>query len=641
MHFMANPQLKVEVGALPTTFQNRKTIKAVITCVENGFNVANVSFLDRDIVDIAHIAKGGALNLYVKDAKETAWYTMFKGKIRMVTESLGKSGEKVIVKCDGPGWALPECDVLNEYGNQSLNPTLASVQDIITDASEGIVPAWVNHILGDTTKDSGHNVNTDHVADVGGTIPYIYFGLKPASKCLCDLIDLEQAYMGTLAGAHWIVLPDDILLLQEIAAHDAGSVGHGWSNYICGQSTATALATLVQAGRTKKGDFHDFNFQTLDQLANYIVYYSECYNPATRDLWTENNSVDWACDVASAITDANAAGYVMAGSWSIKPYKLAAGPYSCWYPSTVDLGLNLTALGGKYCIPVLVFWFLRNANSDYLQVWLLSDTTGINAQGDLRGFFCRLKVPTDTDDGATKHPWKQYILPIGPYWYLAKANTSFASDCDPYIPGWVNWRTGDWTNIKAIMFDLNATGNPSYTWIDGMHFAGFILRGAKDGTSITANKLRTRPITDPFAKYDTLLASDDSGTAAQLAKAELLRARTEPMLGTFKTRMVRNALPGQFLHVHARPNWDESTYNINRDVRLTQIVHTIDGTLGGAISDWEVTSDLINSMTRQSYTSMNEMLKAIRPEFQDRQASGIKMRDIDITQAILEKDYFP
>lgn len=642
MHFMSHPQLKVTVGT--ATFERRKTIKAEVTWPENAFSVANVTFLDRNMVDAAHITKGAAVTLYVKDAQETSWYNLFSGKIRMLNETLDRQSERVVAKCDGAGWPLAECVVLDEYGTQSLNPTLDTLLEMITDADEGIIPAWVNHILGDTTKDSGHSINTDHVYNLGGSgIPYIYFGMKPASKCLCDLIDLDQAYEGTDAGPHWIVLPGDILLMQTIGAHDAGSVGHGWSNFICGQSAANALSTIVQAGKLKKGDFHDFNFQTLDQLANYILYYAECFYPGTRD-WCENNSVAWGSDAGAALTDVSAAGYQMVKSYSIRAANITSAPHNLWYPSTLDLDMNLNVMGGKYSVPVLTFWFMRNANSNQVEIWLLSDTTGIPAQANLKGFYCFLKIPPDADDGVNQHPWKQYTLPVGENWRYAKSNTSFQSDllAASSGQGWIDWGGGDWTNIKAIMVSLNGIGNPAYSWIDGLHFAGFILRGAKDGTSIanSAIKLRTRVINDPFAKYDTLKASDDSGTAAQLAKAELYRARTEPRIGSFKTRMIRNALPGQLMHIHARPNFLSTSYNVDANFRALQLVHRIDG-LGGATTSWEITDDVINAIVRQSYLSQNEILKAIRPEYQDRQASGIKMRDIDVTQVILEKDYFP
>lgn len=646
---MQSPQLKLEVGSVVKTFQNRKTVKASITEVENGFDAADITFLDPSSTEFSNFTKGAPLNVYVKDATETAWYTMFKGKIRQISEGLGKQGEKLILKCDGAGWPLADTVCLDEFGTQSRNDGIATAQTIINDAVHGLVPAWVNHILGDMTKSSGHNIDTTHVANVGGTIPYLYFGLKPVSKCLCDLIDLAQAYVGLSAGPHWIVWPPNLLMLQTIGAHDAGSVSAGWSNYICGQSAANTISTLTQAMRAVKGEFHEFEFDTLDELANYIVYFSQCLYPANADL-CENNVAAWDKYPAATTTlyDATAANEVQQGAYSIKTYSHLAGgwPVSAfiWYPASIDLNIDLTRLGGRYLIPVLSFWFMKDAgfySAVPLRVWLLSDTSGLATMDftNMRGFFCDLAVDTDVKD-VTHSPWKQYVVPVGPYWMYSKQTNDFVAS--GATSGWVNWRTGDWTSIKVILFDFAQNAADMFTWLDGLYFSGWILRGAKDGTSIadSAIKLRVRVINDPFAKSDTLYANDDSGTAAQFAKAELLRARTTPTLGRFKTRCVRNAIPGQLLHIHARPNQNDTAYGINRNFRLTKIVKNIDGSAGGT-SDWTVTDDVLNAISREAYTNMNTILAAIRPEFQDRQSTGTKLRDIDVTQQIIEKDYFP
>ena len=59
----------------------------------------------------------------------------------------------------------------------------------------------------------------------------------------------------------------------------------------------------------------------------------------------------------------------------------------------------------------------------------------------------------------------------------------------------------------------------------------------------------------------------------------------------------------------------------------------------GYFTDLDVTSDVTNSNANTALNSHQELQRARRPEFQDKQSTGIKMRDIDITQPILAVDY--
>lgn len=621
---MTNPQLKVEVGAALAAFTNRKTVSAKIIRLENGFDTGTIHFNDPEARDRAKFVQDDPINVYVKDASETSWYTLFKGVMRQITEGLGRDGESIEVKADGSGYGLSNCQVLEEYGSQSRNPTLDTLLEILTDGTHGVVPLWVNKILGQAANASGYNFNTDHVANIAGEIKYMYCPMKPASKVLCDLVDLMQAIKGVSAGPHWIVLPTDILLVQTIGAHDAGAAGHGWTNYINGQATATALATLIQSSKTIKGDFRDFAFQRVNQLANYILYHGAWLRPADMDKWTESNAADWICNVANTAL-ANDPANPKQGLMSIQASIIvqAVNQY-IEYPAARNLHLNLTAAGGLYSVPTFNFWMKRKANltPDWLYLLFISDVATSKW------------YETDIDMAAflpNPETWYNMTIPVGPNWRTATSTSNFSE----YYQGVGG---ADWSDINSIRFIVdNKVVNSSF-WVDGMCFAGFVLRGAKDGTSITAKKLKIKAIDDSYGKDDSLKATDDSGTLAQLAKAELYRARTEPILATCKTRMIKNALPGQLLHVHARPN-ALGTWNINKDFRVTQLVQSIFAE--GVTTDWHVTDDLINAITRESYTSMNEVLKAIRPEYQDRQSSGIKIRDLDITQTLLELDYFP
>jgi hypothetical protein len=59
----------------------------------------------------------------------------------------------------------------------------------------------------------------------------------------------------------------------------------------------------------------------------------------------------------------------------------------------------------------------------------------------------------------------------------------------------------------------------------------------------------------------------------------------------------------------------------------------------GFRSKIEVTTDVTNSHARSRYEDANKMYAAIRPEYQDRQATNQKTGDLDIRIARLEKAY--
>jgi hypothetical protein len=193
---------------------------------------------------------------------------------------------------------------------------------------------------------------------------------------------------------------------------------------------------------------------------------------------------------------------------------------------------------------------------------------------------------------------------------------------------------GDWTNVNWIGFGIVNKPVGSALYIDGVQFNGQILRGAKEAGIGAANKLKLKVITDDVGKDDSMVASDDSGIMAQLAKAELYRCKTTPLVGEIRVPYLYDLLPGQLLHIHAKKTVS-GTFNIDRDMRAVRVEHDFDSA-NGFTDRIAVTSDVINSYPRMAWTNMNQVLADARPEFQDRQASSLKMREIDVTQTILE-----
>jgi len=622
--YMPIPQLKVVVGA--TTFQADIVTRAHVIRRENGFDTATVVFSDYQSKNRATIIKGAAITISVKDNSEAAWTTVFVGVIRFVTETV--PAETITAKCDGAGYGFCETVCAQEYGVQSNNPTLDTIQLILTNATTGIVPAWVNHTFGDLAEDTGYAYVTtsggvDYVDPITGSINYLYFPYKPNNKCLNDICTVIQAIKGAAAGPHWIVTTDDKLLVTTVGSHSAASAGVGWTTYYGNSATA---ATLVQGT-----DFTTISgLETMSPEANYILYHGAWQKPGNGDAWTEDNAAAWT-GVNIAVTDSHTCkvpvagvGHSILGTVTVKSVD-----EHFYYPTTDNLHLDLDAAGGKYNVPSVNFWARRNAA---LTLGASPDLMAIDLGtnwGAAIVWSCAIDL---TKFLVNADQWYHMSIPVSQYWRTAETTSDAFREWQPAGGG------GDWTDINRISFTIVNKEVDSGLYIDGLCFAGWCLRGAKWNNPVisAANPLKLKVINDPFGKDDTLDQDITTGTIARMAYAELLRCKTTPTVGTFTTPMMKDLLPGQLVHVHARPN-SAGAHQVNMDMRESQVEH--DMSEAGFITTHSVTSDVVNSMSRQAFDSYNQVLTNVRPEFQDRQSTGIKMRELDITQKLLENVY--
>lgn len=596
--YMAIPQNRVTVDGV--SFDNF-ALTGRVARFENGFDIATVSFSDAKAANRDTIAADAAIQVQVKDASDDAYTSLLTGVVRYATETVNP--EAITVKADAAGYMLAECLVGQEYGTQSNNPTLDTLEEIVEDAGAGIVPKWVEKVL-NTAVASGYSLDTTKVDTIAGSINYLYFPFKPASKCLADICSIVQAINGAAAGPHWIVTTDagtNYLRVKLVSGTQAG-----WTKYY-GDSQANA--TLTQGV-----DFTQFTPETLSPEANYVLYHSAWLWPGNKDYATETGV--WGDDAFTS-TAYDAVTYKVGAKSLAATVDNGQVFNNFYYPDSKDLALMLDHAGGTYNIPTFNFWAQRNAtlNSQYL--WVQFNTgaaTFFAAYVDLH-----ILLP-DEDK------WQFLSFPVGPYWRNEDVGGPFLGIDDA---------GGDWNEVNYINFALVSPPTNSVLYVDGMHFAGYVLRGAYNSTLI-ADGLKTRFINDPFGKDDSLVADDVTGTIARLAYAELLRLQSTPSIGTLTTPMINNLLPGQLVHIHARPN-AAGVFQIDADYRVTQLVQRF--SVDGYFTDMVVTSDVTNSQARAAYDSLNETYKNIRPEFQDRQTTGIKMRDVDITQPILGHDY--
>jgi hypothetical protein len=610
--YMMSPRQQVTVGT--EVFTDRRCISADVTRLENGFDTATLTFFD-DYSDLypGLIDVGDSVLIQVKDANDAAWTTLFNGVLRFPILPLSSTGEVIQLKCLGSGYPLSECALAQEYGQQSRNPTLDTLQEILTDGTNGVIPKWVNKIMGGSV-DSGYSINTDNVEAITGTIPYILSPYKPVDKFLGDLSDLVTAIKAGTAGPHWIVDTDSKLRVKLVDATQSG-----WTKYYGDSQAVSAVYQGI--------DFSEFNFEPVGPEANYIVYYGQWRRPSSGDAWTENSAASWGTETGFNTTFADEATTKIVNAKSVKLiFNASDSDLDGIYPASADAAWDFSGFT-DFNTPTLNFYVAANnssANPDIF-VQLCTDTAN---------YFTFNLHDTIT---ATTAPFYHISLPIGPYYNLPSNTTENK---------WTPSGSPDWSDINFIRFYWVAPPVGGAIYVDGLHFGGAaISRVAKSqDATITSEGLKVRVITDDQGKDDSLIDGDDSGLMGKLAYAELLRLRKSSVVGSFVTPMIKDLLPGQWMNVWAKKN-AIATYNIpstsqtanNHDMRVTKLTQHIG--VDGFKTYETATNDLTNSRPRGRWEDLNKQFAAMRPEWQDRQASSIKAGAIDIRVTPLVCEY--
>lgn len=579
---------------------------------ENGFDTGTVILEDTQARNYGgKVSADDSIEIKQKDESDASWTTVLKGKIRRAEPILSNRGSFLKLECDGSGYGLFAMACGQEYGSESDNSSLDTIKEMIEDATDGIIPKWVNKVLGSATS-SGYSYTTQ-VETIAGSMRYIYSPFKPASRLINDICDVLQGVKGASAGPHWIVDTSERLLLATVGNHGSPASTY-WPTWWRSNEAGSTL--------TEGKDFANFKFEELAKEANYILYHGKVIKPLDLDAWTENNASDWSTDTYTNVTD-DASGKVGA---AIKITSQNTGgalkAIQTNYPDTLDMGLNVESMGGKYDVPIFHCWAKIDsdlyASNSSIEFGFYGGAGGTGFwNGDCQEVF-----------GAADR-WTEIIFPIGPYWDHAPR----------YIPPWLSLLIDnvDWADLDYIKFRFYANANGWDMWIDNMYISGSVLRGARPSAAYSSSDpCKTKLITDEVAKDDTMVASDDAGTIARLAYAELLRCKSTPLVGSFTIPVANDLLPGQKIHLEAKKKSDGS-FRIGKDFRVTRLVHSFSEQ--GFFTTVDVTDDLTNANPRPIPSQLNAALKAVRPEFQDRQASSIKARAIDITQDVLEKQY--
>jgi len=595
MKYMSNPQNRLTIGG---NIYSNPLNKFDVTRVENGFDSANVWLTDTKSLNYpTNFTSGKTVKIEVKDAPDTSYATIFNGKSLYGLPSFGNDGEFIQLKCVGNGYGLSRMFVAAEYGFDVQGLAYNTLGEILGDAvaDNGIIHKWVNHLKGDLAVASGYAYATTGVSGVTGGINYVNFPYKPASKCIDDLCDQITAVKAGGAGPHWIVTTDDVIHCKLLDV-SVGAPVVGWPQYYLGSA---ADATLVQGV-----DFTQHRFEKMGKEANYIVYAGDWRRPSTGDGWSENTANLWT-KTGGGSDPANEGTIKKVGNYSLKFDEEAY-----YYPTGKNADWDFS-LFGPSCIPHLRFYARRSGAVGTFAVDLLKDVTHL--------FDLNLTAKLVDQD-----KWYAFDIPIGNHWLNDETDYRWIST------------DGDWSQIDWIMF-TNDGAPGTYIYIDGLHFSSRIIRIAAQAAGYSAaDPCLMTLITDDVGKDDSLKASDDSGVMARLAYAKYLQCNNTPLVGEFTTPMLNALLPGQRLHVHAKPN-SANAYQIDSDMRVVELVHNM--TSAGYFTTSKVTDDLTNTHTRKRHDDLNKVYADMRPEFQDRQATNIKLGQLMYDVPTFTKTY--
>ena len=611
------PEFKLEIGTTPVTWTNGQGLNLLITLPENAVSNAIIIANDSEAINyLANVNNLDLLKAYLRYSDQgSAWTQVFQGEIESIQPQIDLSGEVLVATARGSGFPLVDMNVFTDYGVESGNPTIDTVQEII----DHIIDNYVEKSFGGGS--SGHSMPTlidSSSPSWNASLNYIPFPFKSAIDALKYLCDFGSAVAGpTDAGPHFYITPAGKLCVATVGSHQTPAFDSDWPTW---WNTNQAGSTLVQGI-----DFKNFTFQ--DDAKNYynhIIYAGSLLKPGIGD-YCENNSADWDMSATGAgpptatASDEGPSTIYKVGSYSIKANATGGSPggdLRSRYKKNTTWVYDLTKWGGKIAHPTFSFWLRRDAGIGTFYIRLIGSSSSIYA--DIQN----ITLPTINQ-------WYGFNFEIGPYGHIRDS-----ADEDYFYSGGFNW-----TNFSYIWFFGDIVSLPCNYWIDGLNFQGQIIRAAKDSTKITNDDERQLYIFDSVGKDDTTKSgtpgTTDTGYMARIAKAELLRASKKPLEGKISIPLAPSLLPGQLIHIHAKKKAN-GTFSIDGTFRVVEVQHSFAVQQGGQTTV-NVTNDVKNSLTTKIYSKANLIINQMLGK--DRESLNLKSMGIDLTTPILTETY--
>ena len=605
------PQFKLECSG--ETYTNDASVTLELVRPEN-----NISFLTLTVddyksskyVDVFDTLDTVELSLrYSPDA----WTKVFSGLIaRAMPHASREQGEILQVGAWGQGYALYDTHCDTSYGVESLNSGIDTPKEILDDIADN----YVNKSFGGAA--TGYAIAKAKIENVhaGLSVTHLnspYDNNFTIANRVCDITNAYAQGLGAPeVSIHWFVDPSANWYVKKI---DADHSDGNWDRYYGGSQAAATLEV--------KEDLILYDFRKkIQEYANKVVLSSAFRKPAY-DYWTEDSggAALWGTDGNANVSDVNGAGppqeYIV-GSHSLKIDMVGAGALGeAWYPAGQNAGWDLTTIGSVNTIPTINLWAMRNdANANTLSLY--TDATHYSTlYTDMSNY-----IPIVDE-------WAFLSFPIGDYHQV----NDEASKKRWYPP--IAGQPVDWTDVNWIQFSM-VLDVATELYVDDLHFSGKIIREAYSSADIAAKGVeKQKVIRNDAALDDTMVAADDSGTAAQLAYAELLRRMQTPIVGVLPIPLLPDLLPGQTVHIHACEKADGS-FRTDQDFRVKELRHVIKGRDGWTTLN--LTSDVTNSHAFAAPTRYS-LLKEYAGALGHAEARNLKGSGIDNQIPRLIVDY--
>jgi len=570
MIWPSTPSFKIEISG--STFINETATTIMIKRVENNLSYVVLTvddYLSSNFVDVFDAFDAIIVSLrYGSDA----WSKVFSGVVSSAEPHISQEqGEVLNVGAWGEGKALLDTHCDENYGVESINNSaIDTPKEIIDD----LITNHINKEFGGAASGYAIVSEVDNVhAGLSVThLPSQYLDNFVNVNRVCSL---ATAFAAATPGVHWFVDPDKNLMVKEI---DQNHSSTNWDRYY-GGSQANATIEVAQ-----DMILYDFN-KNVEEYANSIVL-SSMFRKPSEDRWTESGHALWGeGGGGNGLSSSAVAGEFIVGSNSLKHLTDGAVTQT-FFPSAKNAGWNLNNIGSPNTVPTLNFYINMSSILADLDIHLY---TGVG-----NSYYY------DLDNNMTlASKLYHFSLPVGKY-------HNYRTDFE-----WTATGAPDWANINWIEFEWDGVLN-DYINVDDLHFSGVVVREARDTSEITANDLHQKVIRNDTAVNDTMIASDDSGTAAQLCYAELLRRSQTPIVGMIQIPMLPDLLPGQTLHIHACKQ-EDGTFRINKDMRVKDLRHIVNST-AGFTTILNLTDDVTNTHAfgvPNQYTLMKQYAGAL------------------------------
>lgn len=622
----SDPQFRIIVGGI--TYTNDLAFNIQINRPEN-----NISSCVMTVDDYKSGKYEGIFNrntefsIGLRYGTDT-WKTIFDGNVFNLQPTISMTGELLTISAWGLEHCLLKTHADTSWGTESVrHPSLKTTQQIVQDIIDNYVKKSLNGAI------TGYNMGKTTVENVHPTclINYLnsnYLDNFSLINRICDIVTAwANTQTPTKKSIHWFANPSNDLYLKQI---DANASDGNWPEYWTGSSqTLTVSQDMILY------DFH----KTMEEYINDVVLCSAFRLPA-EDLLNEDHAIiehggihDWNYSHITPSQESTGPGSPtplgpMVGSFDMKATINNSNPvnsYKAWYPGDKGATWDFTKIESALSPAYLRFYIAQN---DAAVLKLANGALALVTNDPADYFLLYASIGSIIND--TVGQWVLVSIPIGPHWkYFA----------DTYLKNWTKNGNANWNNINYIEisgFCSETILNKSF-WLDDIHFAGNIIRRATRTAEWNGSYGNTQKIVrNDTAISDSLIASDDSGTAARLAASELFYGYSKPVVGIIQTPLAVDMLPGQKVHIHAcqQSNGD---YRIDKDMRMKEVVHKINSQ-GGFRTELNLTDDL-NFSRAIGAPTMISLIQEYMGALRQAEAKDLKGGGIDNLIPRLEHNY--